>query len=274
MWIWWVISLIILIACFIFAYRMIVSSYKFLPEDKNKLYRFKKFPGREHNDVKASEILDLKSKLKKMEENSSYYEIQFTKLTQRLKVLEEVQTHSTESSSAQAEKDEDWKELYYEENEQKEKLENELDEIKQKLEDAEYTLSSIEEDNSSQAKLQSDYDARLNDLHSMQNHIGLLQRQLDAAAEREKELEQSLLPAAQIKEQYAQLQQEQIRLRSENEELRRQVIEMSEKEKMTEASLTRLNELESKLALYEEEKAKMISILETVVNQNKIFPAH
>ena len=34
MWIWWIVSLIILIACIIFAYRMIVSSYEFLPVDK------------------------------------------------------------------------------------------------------------------------------------------------------------------------------------------------------------------------------------------------
>ena len=34
MWIWWIVSLISLIACAIFAYRMIVSSYEFLPADK------------------------------------------------------------------------------------------------------------------------------------------------------------------------------------------------------------------------------------------------
>ena len=275
MWIWWVISLVVLIACFIFAYKMIISSYKFLPRDKNKLYGFKKFSSHENNDVKTGEILDLKSKLKKMEEDSSFYEIQLSKLIQRLKALEEVQNHSSETTSTSVKKEEeDWKELYYEENEQKEKLENELDEIKQKLEDAENKLGSVEETNSKWAGLQSDYDARLNDLHSLQNHIGLLQRQLDAASEREKKLEQSLLSDAQIKDQHAQLQREQVRLQSENEELRRQVIEMNEKEKNTEASLARLNELESKIALYEEEKAKMISVLETVVNQNKISPTH
>jgi chromosome segregation ATPase len=254
---------------------MIVSSYKFLPRDKNKLYGFKKFSSHENNDVKTGEILDLKSKLKKMEEDSSFYEIQFSKLIQRLKALEEIQNHSSEAISPPVKKEEeDWKELYYEENEQKEKLENELDEIKQKLEDAENKLGPVEENNSKWAGLQSDYDARLNDLHSLQNHIGLLQRQLDAASEREKELEQSLLSDAQIKDQHARLQREHVRLQSENDELRSQIIEMSEKEKNLGASLARLNELESKLALYEEEKATMIAFLEKVVHQDKTSSSH
>lgn len=259
MWIWWVISLIVLIACFIFAYRMIVSSYKFLPGDKNKLYGFKK--SAENTDVKTREIIDLKSKLQKMEENSSFYEIQFSKLVQRLKVLEEVQSRPSEKIVTEKTDEEDWKELYYEENELKEKIENDLDEIKQKLEDAENKLNTIEENNSKWTELKSDYDARLNDLHSMQDHIGLLQRQLDAAANREKELEESLHSAEQIEDKLIRLQNDHIRLQSENEELKKQAIDMDKREKDMAANLARLNELESKLALYEEEKAKMIAIL-------------
>jgi chromosome segregation ATPase len=259
MWIWWVISLVVLIACFIFAYRMIISSYKFLPGDKNKLYGFKK--STENNDIKTGEIINLKSKLQKMEENSSFYEIQFSKLVQRLKVLEEAQNQSSEKIATEKKDEEDWKELYYEENEQKENLENDLDEIKQKLEEAENKLNTIEDNNSKWSELKSDYDARLNDLHSMQDHLGLLQRQLEAAADREKELEQSLESAVQTENKYIRLQNEHIRLQSENEELRRQIIEMNNREKDMETNLARLHELESKLALYEEEKAKMIAIL-------------
>ena len=260
MWIWWVISLIVLIACFIFAYRMIISSYKFLPGDKNtKLYGLKK--SAENNNIKTGEIINLKSKLQKMEENSSFYEIQFSKLVQRLKVLEEVQNRSSEKIATEKKDEEDWKELYYQENELKEKIENELDEVKQKLEDAENKLNAIEDNNNKWAGLKSDYDARLNDLHSLQDHIGLLQRQLDAASNREKELEESLHSAEQTEDKFIRLQNDHIRLQSENEELKRQAIEMSKREKDMEENLIRLNELESKLALYEEEKAKMIAIL-------------
>ncbi len=122
-------------------------------------------------------------------------------------------------------------------------------------------MNTIEDNNSKWAGLQSDYDARLNDLHSMQDHIGLLQRQLDAAANREKELEESLHSAERIEDKFIRLQNDHIRLQSENEELKRQAIEMSKREKDMEINLTRLSEFESKLALYEEEKAKMIAIL-------------
>lgn len=258
MWIWWIVSLLVLIACFIFAYRMIVSSYKFLPGDKSKLYGTK-FIDHENMDIRTGEMISLKSKLQKMEENSSLYEIQISKLIQRIKVLEEIQNRSSDISKKQDE--EDWKELYYEEIERKEKLENSLDEIKQKLEDAENKLNTIEDNNSKWVGLQSEHDARLNDLHAMQDHIGLLQRQLDAAADREKELEQSLESAIQVENKYIRLQNDHIRLQSENEELKRQVIEMNNREKNMEADLLRLHELESKLTLYEEEKAKMIAIL-------------
>ena len=161
--------------------------------------------------------------------------------------------------------------MYYEENEVKEKLENELDATRQKLEEVENKLNSIEENNSHWAGLQSEYDARLNDLQSMQNNIGLMQRQLEAAAEREKELEQILLSEITIKKKYAQLESEHRALQSENEDLRKQVIEMNQKERNLEVRITRLNDLESKLAIYEEEKAKMISDLELMVSQNKMF---
>jgi predicted nucleic acid-binding Zn-ribbon protein len=124
--------------------------------------------------------------------------------------------------------------------------------------------------------LQSDYDARLNDLQSMQNNIGLLQRQLEAAAAREAELEISLMAEIETKKQLANIQSENARLKSENDDLRRQIVAISKKEKEMEGGLSRLHELEKRVAMYEEEKAKMIADLELMVNQNKIFstPKH
>lgn len=278
MWIWWLISLVVLIACFIFAYKVIMSSYDFLPVDKKSIFSFKKNTFTETNVSQRSEaIWDLKNQLKKVEETSSFYEIQFSKLQQRLKTLEaQYESQQQKIAAPGKEEEEDWKELYYEENEVKEKLENDLDVTRQKLEEVEMKLNSISQDDSKWKSLQSDYDARLNDLQSMQNNIGLLQRQLEASSAREAELEISLLKEIETKKQFSNIESDNARMKSENEDLRRQIIEISEKEKELEVGVLRLHELEKRVAMYEEEKAKMIADLELMVNQNKIFstPKH
>ncbi|HET7116924.1 MAG TPA: DUF3496 domain-containing protein [Hanamia sp.] len=274
MWIWWIISLVILIVCFIFAYRVIVSSYDYMPGDTKNFLSFKRNIPSESGPANTDAIWDIKNKLHRVEETSSFYEIQFSKLQQRLKSLEEELYKSQQEKTSRLKDKEDWKEMYYQENEVKEKLENELDNTRQKLEEVENKLNSIEENNSKWIGLQSEYDARLNDLQSMQNHIGLLQRKLEAALTREKELEQSLLSEINAKKQFTQLQSEQARLKIENEELKHQIVEMDKKEKEMEEGISRLNELESKLSIFEEEKARMIADLEQMVQQSKIHSAH
>ena len=205
MWIWWIISLIVLIACFIFAYKMIASSYEFMPSGKKNFLRFKK------NNSTTSEgrtemIYELKSHLKKMEENASLYEIQFSKLQERLKILEgENQKRQIVETVSQTEEKEDWKEMYYEENEAKEKLENELDRTLQKLEEVEMSNASLRENQSTITNLQSNYDAQLNDLRSKQEHVDLLQRKLEGAREREKELQHSLQHEINSKKQLSNI---------------------------------------------------------------------
>lgn len=271
MWIWWIISLVVLIACFIFAYKVIVSSYDMLPGDKKNFLSFRKNPQVERNATRPEAIWDIKNKLQKVEENSSFYEIQFSKMQERIKALEaQQQVQAGAASFNRKDDEEDWKEMYYEENEVKEKLENELDLTLQRLEETEKKLLSFEENNDKWSNIKSDYDARLNDLQSMQNNIGVLQRQLEASSSREKELELALAAEINSKYQYSNLESENARLKSENDDLRIQIIETHRKEKELEAGISRLQELESRLAVYEEEKAKMIANLEQMVSQNKI----
>ncbi|MEO6905979.1 MAG: hypothetical protein ABI148_06435 [Ginsengibacter sp.] len=272
MWIWWIISLVVLIACFIFAYRVIVSSYDFLPADKKNLFRFKRNITVESSHDRGETIWDLKNQLQKVQENSSFHELQFSKLQQRLKALEaQYESQLQPLIAPKKEDEEDWKEMYYEENDRKEKLENELDTTRQKLEIVESKLNLVEENNSKWNSLQSEYDARINDLQSMQNNIGLLQRQLEAAAARERELELSLISEINAGKQYSQLDSENARLKIENDDLRKEIVQISKKEKELEGGISKLKELENRLSIYEEEKAKMISDLELMVNQNKIF---
>lgn len=258
MWIWWIISLTVLVACFIFTYKMIVSSYDFLPTDKKFSFKIRKnFSPENSNLGQQNEIRSLKTKLQLIEDSSEFYEIQFSKFQQKLKALEEKYNSSMEQATHQAkEQEEDWKEMFFEENEVKEKLENELDETRQKLEEAENKLNAIEENYSKWSGLQSDYDSRLNDLQSMQNNVELLQKQLEAAAEREKELEDILLSEITIKKKYYQLEKQFVSLQSENEELKRQLMETDQKERDLHNRIQQFAELESRVSIYEEQKGK------------------
>jgi len=245
---WWILSLTILIACFILIYRLFVTSYEFLPAGKKFFFGGRKdFMSETSTDSQEETIKSLRNKLQSVEETASFYEIQFSKFQQRLKMLEE-QNNNTKNTVMQlpTKEGEDWKEMYYEENELKEKLENELDETRQKLEEAEQRLHSIKEENSQNVGLKSDYDSRLNDLASMQNNIGVLQRQLEAAAGREKELEEILLAEISLKKKYAQLESAHLVLKIENEELRREIVKLHQKERPLDIRFSCLNDPEKK----------------------------
>ncbi|MEP6584710.1 MAG: hypothetical protein ABJA90_10605 [Ginsengibacter sp.] len=233
MWIWWIVSLIILVGCIIFAYRMIVSSYEFLPADKRFFFRFNKNANPSTNFPDHPDALKiLRNKVQHVEDNTTFYHIQFSKFQDRLKVMEEKiamapqKTKASNTINVDFEEEEDWKELYYEENSKKELLENELDFTKQALEEAQNKINEIEEGTVRYPQLQSDYELRLNDLQSLQNDSMNLQKQLDASMEREKELEQLLLSEITMREKFALLQKEFTQLLSENDNLRSRNSEM------------------------------------------------
>jgi chromosome segregation ATPase len=267
MWIWWLLSLFILIACFIFAYRMIVSSYEFLPADKRYLWKFRKdnLPGESITAEKES-LKVLGKKIQSVEDNSTFYQIQFTKLQERLKLLEGLNVSGNSSSlkPLQFEEDEeDWKEMYYEENETKEKLENELDTTRQMLEELEARLKESTLDSFKFVEAQSDNDSKFHEISSLKENNELLQRQLRASAERENELERLLMSEITMREKFSMLQKEYVQLQSEADDLRRRIIELGKKDLQLSIRLVHLNELESKLALCEEEKLKLKSRLES-----------
>lgn len=268
--VWWIMSLIILIFCIIFAYRMIVSTYEFLPADKRYFLGFYKNSGSQDiSPVPKDTLRALNKKVQSVQDSNTFYEIQFSKLENRLKALEELNTSKAPpekiTKAAKPAEDEDWKEMYYEENAVKERLENDLDYTRQLLEEAENKLKDSSEKGSRWAELQSEYELRLHDLRSLQEHIDLLKRQLEASAEREKELEQLLLSEITHREKYSLLQREYTELQSEADDLRRRVAELNKKDVHLETRVTRLSELESKLALCEEEKIKLKTNLERLL---------
>lgn len=264
MWIWWIVSLITLIACVIFAYRMIVSSYEFLPVDKRYFLGFFKNHTQPQTDpVQKDTLKVLKTKVQSVEDSSTFYQIQLTKFQQRLQMLEDLNiSKSAAETILKPQEEEDWKEMYFEENEAKEKLENELDLTKQMLNEAENKLKDLQENNSRSAQLQSDNEARLHDIHSLEAEVALLQKQLIASTEREKELEQLLLSEITIREKYSMLQKEYVQQQSEADNLRTRMIELNKKDIALEMRLIRLSELESKLSICEEEKLRLKARLE------------
>jgi chromosome segregation ATPase len=227
MWIWWIVSLIILIACIVFAYRMIVSSYEFLPADKKSLPRLgKRAPKAKALSSQAESSGNLNSRLQSLEETNAFHEIQFSKFLQRLKSVEDrFDTTSQPNGAVKKSDDEDWKEMYYEENERKEKLENELDKCRQQLETNEILLKELRKNNRERASILSNHDTTVHDIQSMQQAIEMMQRKIMAASEREKELEQLLCAEIEAKKTYSRLESEQRRLQFENEDLRRQIVD-------------------------------------------------
>ena len=273
MWIWWLISLMVLVACVVFAYRMIISTNDFLPAEKRKFVRSGRgTPSQKSTPSHQQTAANPPNKLQSSEASSSFYDLQFSKLQHRITALEELcNIRPSQQNGFKAEPEEDWKEMYYQENEKKERLENELDEACQKLDEYKTELALSETEHQKWIELQSNYDTQLNDLQSLQNTIELMQRRLEAAANRERELDQMLLAEIEIKKKYTHLESKYARVQSEADNMRQQIADMSKKEKEFEAKLVHLNQLESKITLYEEEKSKMISRLELMASQNKIF---
>lgn len=265
MWIW-IVSLLVLIACFIFAWRMLLTNFDMLPNEK----KFSMFKNYSPADISYNQetLRGIKSKLRTLEDQNAYYELQFTKLQQRLKQIEEEGLVQVGGVAKQND-GEDWKEMYYEENEKKEKLENELDATQQRLDTLEEELKTLKDNSAEFNALKSDHDARLNEIQSLQNAIGELQQQLDGAAQREKDLEVQLQKEINRRQQLEKGETIQTSLKSENEGLRRQITEMTQKHAEIEKKLMKLNELESRVAMYEEEKLKMITDLEMMLHQSK-----
>ncbi|MEO6219642.1 MAG: hypothetical protein ABIO81_04380 [Ginsengibacter sp.] len=243
---------------------MIVSSYEFLPADKRFLFRFNKpitgasnFP--DHPDT----LKILKNKVQHVEDNTTFYNIQFSKFQDRLRIIEEKfamnspKTSTLSKNNIDIEEEEDWKELYYEENSKKEILENELDVTKQTLEEAENKLNKLDGETDRCVQLKSDYDLRMNDLQSMQNNTMFLRRQLDASVEREKELEQLLLSEITIREKYSLLKQEHAQLLSETDDLRRRSAELFKNDNDLQKALKHQRQLESTLSNCIEENLKL-----------------
>ena len=269
----WIISLIVLIASVVFVYRMLITSNEFISSDKSSPFKFLK-AGSGRDKFYRQSLSVLQSRIKSLEDSNAYYEIQFSKFKTHLKDprIDPSEMIPPEQYDLVAEEEEeDWKELYYQENESKVQLENDLDEALQNLEVANQEILKLREESQKTAALKSTHDARLIELRSLQDEIEILKTKITVAAENEKELQSLLNKEIALKIVYDKIENDNVRLRSELEDQKRQITEMYQKETSTARQLARARELQSHLGMYEEEKNRKIVELNSKMEKNKIF---
>jgi chromosome segregation ATPase len=269
----WIVSLIVLIATAVLVYKMIVTSKEYFSLEK--LSPVNLFKGGNSRDKFYKQSLSLlSSKIKSLEDSNAYYEIQFSKLQLQMNAgsafQPEIQT-GNEVAIQEEDEEEDWKEMYYQENDQKVQIENELDEALQALEQANQKLQLHEEKNQTLIELKSNYDARMIEIQSLQNQVETLQKKLEGCSEREKELNSLLQKEIALKKVYAKIENENFRLRSESEDQKRQLIEIYAKEKELSKKLAHAREIQSQMGMYEEEKNRKMHELRVQMENNRIF---
>ena len=269
MWLWWVVSLLILIASIALALYIYYSSYK-TALDKRNIEISKPFkPSFKFLAVTKQQVIaSLKLKLQAVENNSTLYYNELKKVQERIQMLEKNNFLPKPEFKTSA-FDENWEELYYETHEQKEKLENELDAINQALEVAEQKVTDAILKEKLFIEKQSDLEGQLRKAHSLQNKIGDLQRQVEGAAERENDLKKELEAQKQLIEDFELLQQQYAHLQSEAEELQNRMIEMKSQEILSKQKINRLTELESTIEISEYEKIDIKKSIEEIITENE-----
>ncbi|MEO6681579.1 MAG: hypothetical protein ABIN48_02030 [Ginsengibacter sp.] len=272
----WVVTLIVLIASTILVYRMLITSNEFFSPDKPFPFKLLN-AGSSRDKYYRQSIPALQTKIKSLEESIAYNEIQFSKLIQKVNEVGNSTPSFIPSNEVatiienKKEDEEDWEELYYQENEKKVQLENELDEALQSLENANQELGVIKEEKHHFTALKSKYDARLIELTSLQNEINSLKNKLTAAAARENEMKNSLNDEIALKKGFAKIESENARLRSETEDQNRQLIEMHLKVEEASTQLARFREMKSQFMMQENEKTQKLEDLRKQIGKNKIF---
>ncbi len=268
----WIISLIILLASIVFVYRMLITSNEFIAPDKIFPFKFLK-PGSERKEFYRKSLTVLNSRIKSLEDSNAYYEMQFSILQSRI-------SESTMDASLQQkpfsllleEEEEDWKELYYQENEQKVQLENDLDQALQDLAAKNQEIEKLKEGASKKAILNSKRDERPTELNSIQCEADTFQKKLTGAAKLENGVRILLNKEITLKFVNENSVNDNVRLRSEVEDQKRQLTEMCQKEKVVIRQLSSAKELQSHLgAMYEEKKKRKIMDLTNKMGKNKIF---
>ncbi len=272
MWIWWALSLLILIGSAAFALYIYYGNYKSTPAKKDFFVVSRKSPLPKFFAISKQQVIaSLRLKLQAVENNSALYFNELKKLQHRIQAIEK--NNSTSTVNKLSAFDEDWEEMYYEANDKKENLENELDSITQALEKATYNLHKAENKEKQLIEKQSELQSQLNQAQTLQNKIGDLQRELEGAAERETDLQVQLDAHKDLINDFELLQQQYAQLQSEASEIQNRMIESKNREVLSKQKINRLTKLESSLEVSEYEKIEIRKSIEEIIIENEALAA-
>ncbi|MEP6596961.1 MAG: hypothetical protein ABJA71_13495 [Ginsengibacter sp.] len=277
MWIWLILSLVLVIACIIFGIYSFLSSRTMQRSISSGPIGKRANIERQSIEngypvLQQQDFSNLKIKLKSMEGNSAQQAQQLSELQKRIKVLEEENSFKEANEEAKWNgESEDWEKLYYEARNERESLQENLNLVNNVLDETRSKLEELEKQRASWVKTKSDMEASLNDLHSLQNTINEFQRKLEGANERERELEKQIAYEEFMHVEYELLQKQNNQLRSESDELRNRLEEINAQNIIMEQKLNRLNELESSLEISEYEKMEIKNSVEQIIAENTVL---
>lgn len=138
MFIWlWGASILVLCASLVFVYRILANSKELFAVQGQSPAT----PSKKEKEKEKGIIKELHTRISHLERANAYSELMLRELQEMLENLsiQKAVSKKAEAASTGIENGEDWEELYYEENETRHRLENELDLALQRIKDMEKT---------------------------------------------------------------------------------------------------------------------------------------
>lgn len=272
MWIWLSISMILVIACIIFGIYSFISSRTIQKSISNT--RFKnnfqefQFSGNTLPSLQEKDILNLKIKLKSIEENSALNSHQLNEVQKRIEILESSDNGLKINPETEwNDTDEDWEKLYYETRREKQSLEENLNNAQKSLQENLIKLQNLEEEKTHWISIKSDTEFKTNEITLLQNMIDDLQRKLEGSRERENEMEQQVYYEKSKYLEFEILQKRNNQLKSELDILTNRLTEVNDENILMQQKIKNLTELGSILEISEYEKMGIKNSVEQLLQK-------
>lgn len=127
-------------------------------------------------------------------------------------------------------------------------LQVQLEDLNMILSEREEELQLLKQNAADATELRSQLDIRLDELHSMQNHLGQKEQQAQGAEEREFELQQELTQAARLQQQYNELVTHYSYIQAQLNDLQLRLEELNTRNLQLQKIAGTIGEVESQLA--------------------------